>query len=461
MIDISTIFDRIEATFAVNAAIELFGAIIVVFAIVAVLILRADKGMLRHVVLAGTFTVMASVGDAIAAVFRGAPGQAARWAVILGNFFGVLGLLLCAVFYAAALFYTYRLVSPKIYRIFRNTIYVLGAIMLVVLVVSQFTGWLYTIDEHNLYKRGPLFFLSAAYTLSVIVLCVAYMIIRHRQAKHRVSFNAAFYIALPTLGMAVQFAFYGGVFLQISLYLLMLTILYHIQAIHTQRLVEQTETLSQRERELAQARDQMLLGQVRPHFIYNALAAIQHIEGNPPATQQAITDFANYLRGNLASLSSEELIPIDKELEHVRTYVDLEKLRFGDKIHVTFDLQDEAFALPPLSVQILVENAIKHGITARYEGGTVSVRTCREGDYHVVTVSDDGVGFDPARQEGHTHVGLSSVKNRIEYFVGGTLHIHSTIGTGTTATLRIPVAPHEVAALNRPKKETLHENFDS
>ena len=449
MIDISTIFDKMETTFAVNAAIELFGAMIVVFAIVAALVMRADKGLLRYVVLAGVFTVVASVGDAVAAVFRGAAGAGARWAVVLGNFFGVFGLLLSAVFYAVALFYTYKDVSVRIYRVFQGTIYALGALMVVVLVVSQFTGWLYSIDENNVYRRGPLFFLSASYTLTAIVLSVAYMLIRRRQAKAKVSWNAAFYISIPAAGMALQFVFYGGVFLQISLYLLMLTILYRIQMLHTRRMVEQTEALSQREKELLQARDQMLLGQVRPHFIYNALAAIQHIEGNPPATKQAIADFANYLRGNLATLSDEALITIDKELEHVRTYVELEKLRFGDKINVAFDVADADFSLPPLSVQILVENAIKHGITARYEGGNVWVRIWHENGTHVIRVIDDGVGFDPVQKVEHNHVGLNSVKNRLEYFVHGTLTIESEIGKGTTVTITIPDAPPE---RNNPRR---------
>ena len=438
MIDISTIFDKMETTFAVNAAIELLGAMLVVCSIFAVLIMRIDKGLLRLIVLAGVSTIVASVGDAVAAIFRGVAGEGAKWAVILGNFAGGIGVLMCAVFYTGLLFYTYKDVNVKTYRIFQCTLYSLGALMLVIFIVSQFTGWLYTIDENNLYQRGPLFWLSALYVLLDILLSIAYMMVRHLQAKGKVSLTSALYIAIPAVGMALQFLFYGGVFLQISLYLLMLSVMFRVQITRTNNMVKQAEDLAQRETELLNARDQMLLGQVRPHFIYNALAAIQHIEGNPPATKQAIADFANYLRGNLATLSGEELVAIGKELEHVHTYVELEKLRFGDKINVAFDVEDADFSLPPLSVQILVENAIKHGVTARYEGGNVWVRICHETDTHVIQVIDDGVGFDPAQKDEHNHVGLNSVKNRLEYFVSGTLTIESEMGKGTTVTIRIP-----------------------
>ena len=170
------------------------------------------------------------------------------------------------------------------------------------------------------------------------------------------------------------------------------------------------------------------------------MAAIRHIEGNPEATKRAITDFANYLRGNLSALSTEELIPVQKEMEHVRTYVELEKLCFGDKINVSFDVEEDSFLLPPLTIQMLVENAIKHGITARYEGGSVSVRIWQEGNAYKIEVADDGVGFDPDNIDDADHVGLRSVKNRLQYYVSGEMVIQSTLGVGTTITLTIPLS---------------------
>ena len=439
MIDISNLFNKIETTFVVNAAIEIFGGLLMVFVIITALNAKLEKGLLRYVILAAAFTFVAVVGDAVAALFRGMPGTGARWTVLLGNFFGALGSYWCAVFFFCILLYTYKDVDLKTYRIFQLFIFSMCVLMTGFLTSSQFTGWLYSISKENIYRRGPLFFVSGIYVILCVVGAIVYMAIRRKQSDKKISLNTMLYIVIPFIGIFLQYIFYGGVFLQISLFILMLSVLYRVQRMQSDHILEQQAALSQREVELAESKDQILLGQVRPHFVYNALSAIRHIEGNPPETKQAITDFANYLRGNLSALSSEELIPIAKELEHVRTYVELEKLRFGDKINMTFDVRDAGFSLPPLSVQILVENAIKHGITAKYDGGTVSVRIWREGNTHIIEVKDDGVGFDPeAIKDDPKHIGLNSVRNRLSHFVSGEMQIQSRIGEGSVITLKIP-----------------------
>ena len=91
------------------------------------------------------------------------------------------------------------------------------------------------------------------------------------------------------------------------------------------------------------------------------------------------------------------MIPFNKELEHVNKYVNLEKLRFGDKINVTFDIQVSDFLIPSLSLQMIVENAIKHGITKKYEGGTVKITSYKKDDKIYIIVEDDGVGFDTSK----------------------------------------------------------------
>ena len=438
MIDISTIFDKIGTTYAVNAAIELFGAVMILFAIATALSMRMDKGLLIRVLLAFAATFVSNIGDALAAIYRGVPGGAARWVVVLGNFFGVMGLILCSIFYAYVLFYTYNDFDKRTMKVFHFIVYFLGVTMLIFLIISQFTGWLYSIDADNLYKRGPLFFLSGVYILANVICALSYMIVRYKRTNSKHSLYAVIFISFPFIGMVLQMVFYGFVFLQISMLLMMVSCLFRVEKISADRMIEQKEMLANNEIELAKARDKLLLSQVRPHFIYNTLSAIRHIDGNPPETRKAITEFANYLRGNLSALSNEGAIPIEQELEHVKTYVELEKLRFGEKVSVDFDVGDVSFALPPLSVQMLVENAIKHGITSRVEGGHVYVKVWREEDIHYVEVKDDGVGFDTTAESDKEHVGLNSVKNRLETFVAGDMRISSAIGQGTTITLIIP-----------------------
>ena len=138
-------------------------------------------------------------------------------------------------------------------------------------------------------------------------------------------------------------------------------------------------------------------------------------------------------------MTGPELIPFERELAHVKKYVSLEHLRFGDKVKVNLDINQTDFLLPPLTVQMLVENAIKHGITKKYEGGTVNISTNKDDRGFIIKVEDDGVGFDADSPIGEKHIGIRSIKNRLERFVsGGSLIVESKPGKGTVATVIIP-----------------------
>lgn len=157
------------------------------------------------------------------------------------------------------------------------------------------------------------------------------------------------------------------------------------------RKVEQANRL---ERELLESRVAVSLSQIQPHFLYNILTGIQFLcSVDPVRAERVVTDFTMYLRGNLNSLSSSAPIPLTQELEHVRHYLTLEQLRFGDKLRVEWALEDVDALVPALSVQPLVENAVRWGM--REDGLTVRIATHVSSAGHVVTVQDDGLGFDP------------------------------------------------------------------
>jgi len=191
---------------------------------------------------------------------------------------------------------------------------------------------------------------------------------------------------------------------------------------------------------LAEQRFNTMISQMQPHFIYNSLSAIAEMDGMPKEAQNAIVDFSMYLRENLDAMTSEELVTFDKELEHIKKYVALEVLRFGDKVKVVYDVEQTDFLLPALTAQMLVENAVKHGITKKYEGGTVTISAKKEGKCYVVTVTDDGVGFDTAKDISGGHLGINNVRKRLEYAMGGKLTIESEIGKGTKAVITLPEA---------------------
>ena len=135
-------------------------------------------------------------------------------------------------------------------------------------------------------------------------------------------------------------------------------------------------------------------------------------------------------------MMSEHTITFDEEMEHVAYYLKVEKTRFRERLNVIYAIQCRNFSLPPLTIQPLVENAVKHGITKRARGGTIKISTYEEDSNYVVEIIDDGVGFDT--ESGVTRVGLASVHSRIAAMCHGELIVKSTVGVGTRVVVEIP-----------------------
>ena len=189
----------------------------------------------------------------------------------------------------------------------------------------------------------------------------------------------------------------------------------------------------------AQQRIRIMMSQIKPHFLFNALNTIRALYSKDPhLADKTIEGFSMYLRQNLESLGQPELIPLSKELEHTRFYAEIEMLQYPS-IQVEFRIGDEDLMIPSLTIQPLVENAIRHGVRSR-EHGLVTVDVQREEGGHRITIADNGVGFDPSapRSTGRTHIGMDNVRNRVEQMCGGRMTVESEKGKGTTVTLWIP-----------------------
>ena len=211
--------------------------------------------------------------------------------------------------------------------------------------------------------------------------------------------------------------------------------------------VEESREISRKlEEELKDARIQSSVSQMQPHFLYNALASIREILLEDPAyAADLICDFTVHLRACVRSMTNSALIPFHEELENIRAYVNIEKMRFGERLNVKYDIECDDFSIVPLSIQPLVENAIRHGIYQRgKEGGTVWVSAHKEDSCYIVTVEDDGVGFDYekmmdeiARGE-RDSTGISNLKFRLEKMLDSEVDIKSRTGEGSRVTVRIP-----------------------
>lgn len=213
--------------------------------------------------------------------------------------------------------------------------------------------------------------------------------------------------------------------------------------IRTVELLDEKHAADMNEEEL---RTRVMLSQIQPHFLFNSLSTISALcTADPEKAKSAANDFADYMRGNLDSLRESRIVSFEEELEHTAIYLRLEKLRFGEDMNVVYHTDFTDFDLPSLSVQPIAENAVKYGICGNENGGTVVISSEREGGNAVITVEDDGPGFDTnmIKNDGRSHVGIESVRSRLENMCGGSLIVESEPGAGTKAKIIIPLKTND------------------
>ena len=165
--------------------------------------------------------------------------------------------------------------------------------------------------------------------------------------------------------------------------------------------------------------------------------------------------FSDYLRQNSDSLNRTGLIPFQKELEHTKVYMEIEMVRFPN-IHLDLDVRETDFLVPALSLQPIVENAIRHGVHIR-EQGVIRVSASREEGYYEIIVWDNGKVFraDAVHEEADIHIGIQNVRERIEKMCGGTLEMESFPGDGTVVTIHFPV-DRQIALRKQESNETFY-----
>ena len=193
------------------------------------------------------------------------------------------------------------------------------------------------------------------------------------------------------------------------------------------------------EAELKESRVAIMISQIQPHFIYNTLGTIERMcLKDPKKANELVRSFSLYLRGNFSELTRVTPIGFAEELKHVEHYANIEKVRFPD-MNIEYDMEATEFVLPALSVQPLVENAIKHGLMRLETGGTVVIRSYETRTHFCVEVKDNGVGFDTSLPiDEKKHVGLRNIRGRLKAMVDGDLILESKPGVGTKAVIMIP-----------------------
>ena len=312
---------------------------------------------------------------------------------------------------------------------------IIGIAFSIAIVVSAFNNMFIEYVKDNGINVQPtvVSFIPYTYIWFVFLVEIILLIIKKGiRVGERIAFLA--FISVPAVALVFH-SIYGE--LSIFTFAIVAAFLAHFLYFYVQRGL----MIQKQEKELSEKQIELTISQIRPHFIYNCLSSISYLcTKDPQLAVEAIDDFSSFLRVNFSNISQNKIVPFTQELEHTMKYLKLEKMRFEDRVRVYFDIRANDFEIPSLTLQPLVENAVKHGICKKAEGGTIIIRSTETDKEYLVEVIDDGVGFDPnvPPDDGRVHVGLTNVQNRLKNMVNGKLEVYSKINEGTRMSIRIP-----------------------
>ena len=204
-------------------------------------------------------------------------------------------------------------------------------------------------------------------------------------------------------------------------------------------LTDQIEQYLRQQREISNQRARITVLQMRPHFIYNTMMSIYYLcEQNPQKAQKVTLDFTTYLRKNFNAIASDNTIPFSEELEHTRAYLAVEQAQYDDNLFVEYDTPHTLFRVPTLTLQPIVENAVKHGMNPDAEEPLhISIRTAETDSGFEIIVEDNGPGFKPS-DDREPHIALANIRERLSLMCGGTLRIDPRGEGGTRVTILVP-----------------------
>ena len=319
---------------------------------------------------------------------------------------------------------------------FLNSACILFFSYIILLTITQFTTGIYYITEDNVYHRGPWYpvLLLPPALLMLLNLAALFTYRKGLTIRQRKAFSI--YLIVPLICMLIQMCSYGLLLIVIGTSISTLFMLIFIITDHMEQYVNERE-------ENARAQASIMVLQMRPHFIYNTMTSIYYLcEQNPKKAMATIDNFTNYLRKNFSAIAKNGTIPFKEELEHVRTYLAIEQVRFENELFVEFDTPHMNFRIPPLTLQPIVENSVKHGVDPELDPLYISVQTSETDNGSEITVTDNGSGYEEnensanARKE--PHIAIHNIRERLSIMCNGTLTISVREGGGTIVRIWIP-----------------------
>ena len=417
----------------IQVSIELWGSFFSLsFAILVFVTRRFEPVAARQLMVMLIIHAAALGSDVLAWLFRGDPSVLGYYMVRVSNFCYFLFLFLVLAALSGYVSYLVKSYSGRNMRIWQSVEMGITLCAVLVLIFSRVFGFLYDFDGKNRYYRTELGWLPGAFGVLGLVLILWILVRYGKHMKKLERFSLYISVGLPIVGILMQMFHYGISYTNLALTCALLILFLGYEHEYTAYMVN-------KERQLNEARIRQINRQMQPHFIFNSLATIRALCRNSPEGVEAINALAGFLRGTMELLDRSDCIAAQKEFELVRQYLTLMQKRFAGAVQVTYDLQDEDFAIPPFVVQTLAENAIKHGIRKKNtRKGSICIRSYATEFFHVIEIQDDGVGFDARNLKNEQNTGIYNTMQRLQLMCGGMLEIESKEGTGTTAKVFVP-----------------------
>ena len=320
-----------------------------------------------------------------------------------------------------------KLRESKLFRF----VFVLWIMSFTMLQTTLFTNLFYYITDDNKFVRGDLYTLMCAPSVLTIVVTLRGLILRRNKFNRRHFFS--FLACLLPLTIVSVLHIYISVFPLLGV-CLTLTILLMFMI----NLLDLIEYYMRQQAEISRQRANIAILQMRPHFIYNTMTSIYYLcDQDPEKAKQVTLDFTTYLRKNFTAIASEDTIPFSEELEHTRAYLAVEMAQFEDILSVDYDTPHTHFRLPSLTLQQIVENAVKYGCDPDSEPLHIVIRTRATDLGSEITVEDNGPGYEDA-DDNKPHIALANIKERLELMCGGTMSISKRERGGTVVRIIIP-----------------------
>lgn len=401
--------------------------------IAAILERNWQQKIFRYFFFVAVSYLISLVAEFSIAFFIGVPGMPAYIAVKLLDYISYA--VIAVSFWAHSMYcFEYIKIERSISRLpYYFTVLIFG-LQTLFATIFVFTGLYGDFDEMNRYQQGDLFWVSHLFPILSFVNCTVTILFYWKKGRSSQWIPLLLFPVTPIICYALEIwvedlwiAHFGG-----AMILLLIYITLHVN-LH--------DRFNEQQLQLSEARISIMMSQIKPHFLYNSLAAIGELcYLDAEDAHKAIITFSNYMRTNMESLTIKNPVPFAEELELVERYLYLEKLRFQEKLEVTYEIGTEGFAIPSFTLQPIVENAVKYGVESGEDICSVTIRTVETRHAYLAVVVDNGPGFDPqeVRDDGRSHIGIANVRERLAAMCGGGLYIESQIGSGTIVTIEIP-----------------------